>query len=413
MTMNAMIYVAFGFVGLLAVALVAALMKITQINARLNAEETARGHSAAQFELVAQQALRNAQDSFLQMAETKLKDAHKDSAHDLEKRQTAISALVDPIGKTLKEMEAKIENLGKTGSGLESQLKTFSEIQNRLHAETTNLSRALRNPGQGGRWGEMHLQRTLEFMGMVENTHFRRQVYTSVEGESQKPDFILEMPNGLQIVVDVKTQMDPYLELTSGDLTDEQRTAALARLQKGFRSHLNDLSRKEYWARFNSPDFVVMYLPSEGLFSMAVGTDPTLLEDAANKRIIIASPTTFMGLARIAHYGWQQKNLAEEAQKIADLGSMLYDRVVKFGEHMQKLGGNLNSAVKSYNSAIGSLETKLLTGARKFKDLHIATGGREIPDLPAIEETPRALNAPESDEPESGELPALPEKRRA
>ena len=222
--MNAMIYVAFGFVGLLAVALVAALMKITQINARLNAEETARGHSAAQFELVAQQALRNAQDSFLQMAETKLKDAHKDSAHDLEKRQTAISALVDPIGKTLKEMEAKIENLGKTGSGLESQLKTFSEIQNRLHAETTNLSRALRNPGQGGRWGEMHLQRTLEFMGMVENTHFRRQVYTSVEGESQKPDFILEMPNGLQIVVDVKTQMDPYLELTSGDLTDEQRT---------------------------------------------------------------------------------------------------------------------------------------------------------------------------------------------
>ncbi len=391
MVMNAITYIAIG----LGVALFVAIMRIVQLSARIKAEETAAANSRDHFEVTAQEVIRNAHESFLQLAEGRLKEAHKDSAHDLEKRQKAVAELVDPIGKTLKEMEAKIENLGKAGIGLESQLKTFSEIQNRLHSETTNLSRALRNPGQGGRWGEMHLQRTLEFMGMVENTHFRRQVYTSVDGTGQQPDFILDMPSGLHIVVDVKTPMDPYLELTGTDLGDEQRAAALARLQKAFRSHLADLSRKEYWQRFNSPDFVVMYLPSEGLFSMAVGADPTLLEEAANKRIIIASPTTFMGLARIAHYGWQQKNIAEEAQKIADLGAMLYERVIKFGEHMQKVGGSLNSAVKNYNFAIGSLESKLLTGAKKFKDLHIGTSGREIPDLEAIEEMPREIAAPE------------------
>ncbi len=389
--MNAMIYAVIG----LGVALFAAVIRVVQLSARIRAEEAAAARSRDHFEVTAQEVIRNAHESFLQLAEGRLKEAHKDSAHDLEKRQKAVAELVDPIGKTLKEMEAKIENLGKAGVGLETQLKTFSEIQNRLHSETTNLSRALRNPGQGGRWGEMHLQRTLEFMGMVENTHFRRQVYTSVDGAGQQPDFILDMPSGLHIVVDVKTPMDPYLELTGTDLGDEQRAAALGRLQKAFRSHLADLSRKEYWQRFNSPDFVVMYLPSEGLFSMAVGADPTLLEEAANKRIIIASPTTFMGLARIAHYGWQQKNIAEEAQKIADLGAMLYERVVKFGEHMQKLGGSLNSAVKTYNFAIGSLESKLLTGAKKFKDLHIGTSGREIPDLEAIEEMPREIAAPE------------------
>ncbi|MGB4107578.1 MAG: DNA recombination protein RmuC [Alphaproteobacteria bacterium] len=391
MVMNAMIYAVIG----LGVALFAAVIRVVQLSARIRAEEAAAARSRDHFEVTAQEVIRNAHESFLQLAEGRLKEAHKDSAHDLEKRQKAVAELVDPIGKTLKEMEAKIENLGKAGVGLETQLKTFSEIQNRLHSETTNLSRALRNPGQGGRWGEMHLQRTLEFMGMVENTHFRRQVYTSVDGAGQQPDFILDMPSGLHIVVDVKTPMDPYLELTGTDLGDEQRAAALGRLQKAFRSHLADLSRKEYWQRFNSPDFVVMYLPSEGLFSMAVGADPTLLEEAANKRIIIASPTTFMGLARIAHYGWQQKNIAEEAQKIADLGAMLYERVVKFGEHMQKLGGSLNSAVKTYNFAIGSLESKLLTGAKKFKDLHIGTSGREIPDLEAIEEMPREIAAPE------------------
>lgn len=363
----------------------------------------------AQFKLTAQEAVQQAHDAFLQRAEENFKRHQSDGAYDLEKRHKAISELVDPIGKTLKEMEGKIENLGKAGTGLESQLRTFSDIQNRLRDETANLTRALRNPGQGGRWGEMHLQRTLEAMGMVEGTHFRRQVYTSIGGEGQQPDFVLDMPSGLHIVVDVKTPMDPYLEITTGEITDEQRDIAMERLQKAFRSHLAELSKKEYWQRYNSPDFVVMYLPSEGLFSMAVSADPQLLSDAAQRKIIIASPTTFMGLARIAHYGWQQRNIADEARKIASLGADLYNRVSVFGDHMQKLGNNLNTAVKTYNGALGSLESKVLSGARKFKELHVQTAGKEIAEIPPIEELPRALSSPELLENLSGE----PVKKRA
>ncbi len=376
------------------------LNRLTRENAILGADLAAQDKITAyaenHFKASAQEALKGAHELFLQMAQERLKQSHMDGAHDLEKRQKAISDLVDPIGKSLKEMETKIENLGKAGAGLESQLKTFSDIQNRLRDETSNLTRALRNPGQGGRWGEMHLQRTLEAMGMSEWTHFRKQVHTSVDGEAQKPDFILDMPSGLHIVVDVKTPLDPYLEMTGDNLTDEQKSAAAARLHKALRGHLTELSRKEYWLRFNSPDFVVMYLPSEGLFSTVMALDSMLMEDAAQKRIIIASPTTFMGLARIAHYGWQQQNIAEEASKIAALGSELFKRFVTFAEHIQKIGAGLNGAVKSYDNAVGSLQSMVLPSLKKLKDEHhVQAGAKEIPDLQPLTQTVRSLTAPE------------------
>lgn len=396
--MDAIVYAVAGFVcG--AVAVGWRLLIVEKHNAELKAQAGMAGAAITQmetqFKVSAQEAIKGAHESFLQLARENFKQSQSEGNHDLEKRQKAISELVDPIGKTLKEMELKIETLGKAGTGLETQLRTFSDIQNRLRDETSNLVRALRNPGQGGRWGEMHLQRTLESMGMVEGTHYERQVYSNHEGEAQKPDFVLSMPSGLHIVIDVKSPMDPYLEANATDANDEMKRISLERLQKALRGHLTELSRKEYWQRFNSPDFVVMYLPSEGLFSTAVSLDPTLLEDAAAKKIIIASPTTLMGLVRVAHYGWQQKNIAEEAQKIARLGAELYNRVAVFGEHMQKLGNTLNSAVGNYNKAVGSLESKVLPGAKKFKDLHVQVGAKEIPELPPLEETARLLSAPE------------------
>lgn len=378
-------------------ALVAAvfLPRLAALKERLAAAREAQDAMGGAFSLAAQEALRQNNEQFLALAQEKLKQAQSEGGHDLEKRHQAIAALVDPIGKMLKEMEGKVENLGKAGTGLETQLKTFSDIQNRLRDETANLVRALRNPGQGGRWGEMHLQRTLEFMGMVEGTHFERQVATTVDGTRQQPDYVVSMPSGLHVVIDVKTPMDPFLEISDAQATEEQRQAAVTRFQKALRGHLAELSKKEYWQRFNSPDFVVMYLPSEGLFSMAVSADPGLLEEAANKKIILASPTTMMGLLRIAYYGWQQRNMAEEARHIADLGAELYRRVSVFGEHMQKLGGSLNSAMNTYNKAVGSLESKVLPGVKKFRDLHVQTGGKDIPSLPPLEETARALSAPE------------------
>lgn len=396
--MDAIVYATIGFLlgaGLVAIRLLVVEMRNAELRANAQIAGAAMVQMENQFKVTAQEAVKNAHESFLQLARENFKQTQAEGSHDLEKRHKAISELVDPIGKTLKEMEGKIENLGKAGIGLETQLRTFSDIQNRLRDETSNLVRALRNPGQGGRWGEMHLQRTLESMGMVEGTHYQRQVYSMHEGEAQKPDFVLSMPSGLHIVIDVKTPMDPYLEMSGPDVTDDMKCIALERLQKALRAHLAELSRKEYWQRFNSPDFVVMYLPSEGLFSAAVMADPQLLEDAATKKIIIASPTTLMGLVRVAHYGWQQKNIAEEAQKIARLGAELYNRVAVFGDHMQKLGSNLNTAMNTYNKAVGSLESKVLPGVKKFKDLHVQTGAKDIPELPPVEETARALTAPE------------------
>jgi len=379
--------------------IIAALLgawKMAGLQEKLRQADEMQGKMGDAFSLTAQEVLRKSQEDFLQLAQEKLKQAQAAGGHDLEKRQKAIADLVDPIGKTLKEMEGKIEHLGKAGTGLETQLKTFSEIQNRLRDETANLTRALRSPGQGGRWGEMHLQRTLEAMGMVEGTHFQRQVSTTTQdGNTQRPDYVVNMPSGLHVVIDVKTPMDPFLEISGSDITDEQRAAALVRFSKALRTHLDELSRKEYWRRFDSPDFVVMYLPSEGLFSMAVSADSQLLQDAADRKIILASPTTMMGLLRVAYYGWQQNSIAEEARQIADLGADLYHRVAVFGEHMKKLGSHLNTAMNTYNKAVGSLESKVLPGVKKFKDLHIQTGAKDIPALPPLEETSRTLSAPE------------------
>ncbi len=349
------------------------------------------------FDQLAQNSLRQSQEQFLLLAEEKLKSAQKDGAHDIERRQKAIADLVDPIGKTLKDMEGRIENLGKTGAGLEAQLKTFSEDQRYLREQTQNLVNVLRNPTARGRWGEMQLQRTFEMVGFIEGVHYRTQKAVVAEGNTQKPDFIVTLPNGIQIVIDVKTPLDPYWQMLddTGTATQEQ---SLTNFRQKVRDHLKALSQKDYWRQFDSPEFVVMFLPSESLYSLAVSQDNTLLEEASRANIILASPTTIMGLLRVIMYGWQQQKIAEEAQTIATIGSDLYRRMSIFGDHMAKLGRNLGSAVEGYNKAVGSLDQMILPAMRKFRDLHVSTGGKDIPQLESVEATPRILSAPEFSE---------------
>ncbi len=389
--MNAIIYIT----AALGLALFAALIRIVQLTARIKAEEAARAHSASHFQLTAQEVIKNAHESFLQLAEGRLKEAHKDNSNDLEKRHKAISELVDPIGKTLKEMEAKIENLGQVGAVLGSHLKTFSEDQRLLRQETRNIVAAMRNPTARGRWGEMQLQRILELTGMVEGQHFIQQISVSNDGTRGRPDFIIRIAGGGEIVIEVKTPIEPYWDILEKTETEAAQKETHEIFKKKIRDHLKSISSKEYWRNFNSPEFVVMFLPTEGLYSMAISNDPALMEDASKNNIILASPMTVMGLVRMAMHGWQQHGIAEEAQKVSDLGSELYNRVAKFGELMQKIGRNLGTAVGAYNEAVGSLESKLLPGARKLKDHHIQTGGRDIPELASIEDLPREMAAPE------------------
>lgn len=346
------------------------------------------------FDSLAQTSLMKSQEQFLALAAEKLRQSQMEGAFDLERRQKSIADLVNPISNSLKEMEGKIETLGKAGAGLEAQLKTFSEDQRFLREQTQNLVHVLRNPTARGRWGEMQLQRTFELIGFIEGVHYRSQKSVVADGVTQKPDFIVSLPNGVQIVIDVKTPLDPYWTLL-----DEQGTAgqeqSLIQFRQKVRDHMKALSQKDYWRQFDSPEFVVMFLPSESLYSLAVSQDQGLLEEASRANIILASPTTIMGLLRVVMYGWQQQKIAEEAQTIATLGSDLYRRISIFGDHLSKLGRGLGSAVESYNKAIGSFDQMVVPALRRFKDLQVPTGGKEIPSAEAIESVPRIISSPD------------------
>lgn len=389
------------FAGLFIAAPVFALFLVksekqkAELSAKLNAEEQAMEHMQQAFSLTAQEVLDKNSERFLTLAQEKIKQAQADHAHDIEKKQKAISDLVDPIGKSLKEMEQRVETLGKAGAGLHAQLQTFAEDQKMLRQETQNLVQALRNPAARGRWGEMQLQRALEMIGMVEGTHFVQQQNVAADGSRKQPDFIIKMPGEMQVIIDVKTPIEPYWEALEAAETEAGQQQAVDKFRRKLRDHLKQLSSKEYWRHFDAPEFVVMFLPTEGLYSMAVSNDPALIEEAARNNVILASPTTLMGLLRIVRHGWQQSQMADEAKNIAALGAELYNRLGKFGEHVQKIGRNLGTVINAYNDTVGSLERSVLPGARKLHDMHVQTGGREIPDLAEIDKVPSSVSSPE------------------
>lgn len=347
------------------------------------------------FDQLAQEALRKSNEQFLQLAQEKLRQANMEGAHALDHRHKAMADMVDPIAKALQAMDLKVENLGKAGASLETHLKTFAEDQRLLREQTQNLVTALRNPQARGRWGEMQLQRAFEVVGLLEGTHFLQQKAVATDQGLQKPDFIVKLPGGMDIVIDVKAPLDPYWEWLDKSVEDGTRDAAMQQFRQRIREHVKALSSKEYWRQFETPEFVVMFLPSEGLYALAVSNDPGLIEEAAQNNIILASPTTVMGLLRVVMHGWYQQKMAEEARSIATTAAELYRRIATFGDHMAKLGKNLGTAIGAYNAAIGSLEGSVLPQARKMKEYHLPTGGREVADMVTIDESARGLLAPE------------------
>lgn len=366
---------------------------VTRLKLEGQAHEQSMAEMSNFFKATAADALQKNNEQFLQLAQERMNGHHKDAAHDMEKRQKAISDLVDPIGKSLKEMEGKIENLGKAGSALESQIKNMNDAHTLLSAETRSLSEAMRNPVARGNWGEMNLQRTLEMVGMVEGTHYVQQESLSSEGSRIQPDFVIHLPAGHKIIIDVKTPLAPYMD--ANENADMDGGEAINILTRSVRERMRDLSKKEYWQKFGTAEFVVMFLPTEGLYSLAVSNDRTLLEDAAKHNIILASPTTVMGLLRTVMHGWQQHHMAEEAKQVSETASRLYQRICIFGEHFSKVGKNLDTAVNFYNKAVSSLESRVLPDARKMKELHVQTGGKELPDMTQVDQIAQSLSAPE------------------
>lgn len=364
------------------------------------------------FAALSAQALQSNNQSFLDLAKSTLERYQQGAQGDLEKRQQAIDETIKPVRESLEKFDTKIAELEKSRTGayatLTEQVKALSEGQSALRSETTNLVRALRSPTVRGRWGEIQLKRVVEMAGMLSHCDFVVQKTLTTEDGRLRPDLIVRLPGGKIIIVDAKTPLESYL--SSIEATDDETRRSLLRAHaQSVRTHINNLARKSYWDQFDqTPDLVVMFLPGEMFFSAALEADPALIEAGIEQNIILATPTTLIGLLRAVNYGWRQEKIALEAQAIGDLGRELYKRLTDMSKHFFTMGNSLRSAVEAYNKALGSLEARVLVTARKFKDYEALGIDAELDPAIQVEVAPRALQAPEMTSVADGLFP-LPE----
>jgi DNA recombination protein RmuC len=313
---------------------------------------------------------------------------------------------VKPINEALQASQKQITELEKSRSeaygGIKSQLESMHLGQQSLAQETQNLVKALRRPEVRGRWGEITLRRLVELAGMVEHCDFQEQVHSVGEDQIIRPDMVVSMPNQRDLVVDVKTPLDAYLAAVEAK-DDVQRQLCLQRHARNVREHIRSLSSKAYWAQFtNSPEFVILFIPGDQFLSAALNEDPDLIETALAQQIILATPTSFVALLKAVAYGWRQLALADNAQEIRVLAEDLYGRLATFVTHMNKVGRQLGSSVESYNRAVGSLERKVLPGARKFVELGIHAK-KKMEKVKTLDPVPRTMIESSSDEDDSQE----------
>lgn len=275
------------------------------------------------------------------------------------------------------------------------QMRSLSEAHRELRSETSNLVAALRSPQARGRWGEMQLRRVVEMAGMIEHCDFVCQITERSEDGRLRPDMIVNLPGGKQVVVDAKTPLNAYIDgLQSSD--PETKAQKMREHAKHVRKHIDELSKKSYWSQFrSSPEFVVLFLPGESFFGAALEYDPQLIEAGVSQNVIIATPTTLIALLRSVAYGWQQERLNQNVRAVADLGQELYKRLSDLGMHFSRLGQSLQKSVESYNRALGSLESRVLVSARKMNEMQIIGQMGQMPSIKGIEQSVRALSAPE------------------
>ena len=361
------------------------------------------------FSSLAGDVLKKSNESFLELARTKLEGLQNLAERDLTARQKAVEQMVAPIHDSLGKVDAKIQQIEKDRSqaygSLTAQVQSLIGTQRELQIETGNLTRALRAPSVRGRWGEIQLRRVVEIAGMLPYCDFAEQETINTAEGRLRPDLIVKLPGGKNVVVDAKTPLQAYLEAVEAT-DDEIRRARLLDHARQVHDHMTRLSSKAYWEQFEaSPEFVVMFLPGETFFSAALEQDPGLIEEGVKQRVIPSSPTTLIALLRAVAYGWRQEKLARNAQEISALGKELYERLRNLAVHMEAAGKGLDKAVECYNKAVGTLESRVMVSARKFAELG-TTVTDEIPEVEPIETTARTLTLDWGEE--APEEPALP-----
>ncbi|MGW0587993.1 DNA recombination protein RmuC [Streptosporangium sp. NPDC002607] len=334
---------------------------------------------------------------FLELAETRLAANRAEAAGELEQRKQAVEHLIEPLKDTLARVETQLRDT-QTGqraahAELAKHIDVVRESNEQLRAQTSSLVRALQRPEARGRWGELQLRRVAEIAGMQRFCDFDEQVSVTTPDGVLRPDMVVRLAGGKNIVVDSKVSLAAYLEAAESADPDHQ-SARLDSHSRHVREHVDRLASKTYWQAFSpAPEFMVLFIPGEAFLAPALERDPALLEYAMRRRVHIATPTTLITMLRTAQYAWQQAALSENARAIFEVGKELYERLSSMGRNVDALGRSLNRAVESYNRTVGSLETRVLVSARKLNDLGLVETDLDRPQ--AIEDLPRALTSPE------------------
>jgi DNA recombination protein RmuC len=349
------------------------------------------------FDDLAGRQLRENIDNFLRLARENLGGHQQSAQASLKERELAIESLVKPIQESLARTsealrEIETERQRDFGS-LRQHLTDMRESHTALQRETRNLVQALSKPQVRGQWGEIALRRLVELAGMTAHCDFDEQVHVVSEDGALRPDMVVHLPEGRDVVVDVKTPLDAYL-LAVEAATDEARLAALRRHAQHVAERVRVLSTKNYYAQFEqAPQFVVLFLPGDQFLSAALDQQPELLDRAMSSNIILTTPSTLLALLKTVYNGWQSVKLAENAERIRGLAEDLHARLAAFAGHMGRIGSALESSITAFNRAVGSLERSVLPGARKFVELGVRSD-KPIEELTEIEVSPRVTDAP-------------------
>jgi DNA recombination protein RmuC len=349
------------------------------------------------FQALSTDALDKSRAAFLDQAHATFGEFRESALRDFAAKETTFAQLVSPIRESLSKFETHVHDIEQKRteaySGMSEQFASFKESQSLLRGETEKLVTALRAPSVRGRWGEFQLRRVVEMAGMVQHCDFVEQ--STIQGEDSKlrPDLIVHLPGGKTVVVDAKVPLTAYLD--AKDARDENSRRELIQLHaRHLRKHVGELRDKSYSDQLSSsPDFVVMYVPIESAFADAVQADPSLLDDAVEGNVIPAGPMTLLSLLKGAAYGWRQERIAQSAEQISELGKELYNRISVMAAHLSGVGEALGKATLAYNKAVGSMESRVLVQARRFKDLGAAVG-EDIPEIETVSHAPRQLAIP-------------------
>jgi DNA recombination protein RmuC len=361
-----------------------------QLSTQLDAEHKAHERLVTEFKALSADALRTNRTDFLEQAKQAFSHLQQQSTGELEQRKQAVESLVKPLRESLEKVDNKMAEIEKNRASaygaLTEQLKSLNSAQLQLQSEASRLSTALRSTSYAGSWGELQLRRVVEMADMLPFCDFAEQETSG----SLRADMVIRLPGGQRIVVDAKAPLESYraaVEATDGAVRD----ARLAEHAAKVRGHVDALGAKAYWAQFQpAPEFVVLFLPGDHFLTAALQADPSLMDRALSRRVLLATPTTLIALLKAASFGWNQEAASKNAEEISALGRQLYDRVVTFAENLDRVGKGLDSAVKGFNLAIGSFEGSVLPSARRFAELG-AKGSKDLEEISKVDSATREV----------------------